>query len=169
MTAIPTSINSADIGTKALARARMRGLMFMVDDDNRELGKDEFRDIERKMLSDKGAKKILSGLKDEYRMALVAFANVISEWNQGGERAQRSGERQLDVAGASHFGRHRSLEPGAVAVEFLHQEDSEGDHHLRQGNDSGPRCLASDEGPNTPKKKSFTASRDHGHVLALTA
>ena len=81
VTAIPRSINSADIGTKALARARMRGLMFMtgmVDDDNRELGKDEFRDIERKMLSDKGAKKILSGLKDEYRMALVvAFANVI--------------------------------------------------------------------------------------------
>ena len=26
VTAIPTSINSADIGTKALARARMRGL-----------------------------------------------------------------------------------------------------------------------------------------------
>ena len=52
VTAIPTSINSADSGTKALARARMRGLMFMgvVDDDNRELGKDEFRDIERKML-----------------------------------------------------------------------------------------------------------------------
>ena len=50
----------------------------MVDDDNRELGKDEFRDIEHKMLSDKGAKKILSGLKDECRMALVmAFANVI--------------------------------------------------------------------------------------------
>ena len=142
VTAIPTSINSADIGTKALARARMRGLMFMtgmVDDDNRELGKDEFRDIERKMLSDKGAKKILSGLKDECRMALVvAFAHVIrasgiKEENEfNGAR-----ERQLDVAGASHFGRHRSLEPGAVAVEFLHQEDSEGDHHLRQGNDSG--------------------------------
>ncbi|CAJ1381912.1 unnamed protein product, partial [Effrenium voratum] len=83
VTAIPTSINSADIGTKALARARMRGLMFMtgmVDDDNRVLGKDEFRDIERKMLSDKGAKKIFSGLKDEYRMALVmAFANVTAE------------------------------------------------------------------------------------------
>ena len=66
---------------QALARARIRGLMFMtgmVDDDNRKLGKDEFRDIERKMLSDKGAKKVLSGLKDECRMALVvAFANVI--------------------------------------------------------------------------------------------
>ena len=31
VTAIPTSINSADIGTKALAHARMRGLMFMLN------------------------------------------------------------------------------------------------------------------------------------------
>ena len=75
--AIPTRTISADIGTKALARARMF-MTGMVDDDSRELGKDEFRDIERKMLSDKGAKKILSGLKDERRMALVmAFVNVI--------------------------------------------------------------------------------------------
>ena len=96
VTAIPTSINSADIGTKALAaHARMRGLMFMtgmVDDDNRVLGKDEFRDIERKML-DKGAKKILSGLKDEYRMALVmAFANVI--------RASGTKVEEIDPNGA---------------------------------------------------------------------
>ena len=40
----------------------------------RELGKDEFHEIERKMLSDKGAKKILSGLKDECGMALVVAA-----------------------------------------------------------------------------------------------
>ena len=82
VTAIPTSINSADIGTKALARARMRGLMFMlnmVDEDNREIGEDEFHEIERKMMADKGAKKILGTLKGEYRMALVvAFANMIS-------------------------------------------------------------------------------------------
>ena len=105
----------------------------MVDDDNRELGKDEFRDIERKMLSDKGAKKLLSGLKDECRMALVvAFANVIRA-----SGAKEENEPNGAEAGASHFGRHRSLEPGAVAVEFLHQEDPEGDQRLWQGNDSG--------------------------------
>ena len=142
VTAIPTSINSADIGTKALARARIRGFMFMtgmVDNDNRELGKDELRDIERKMLSDKGGKKILSGLKDEYRMALVvAFANVIRASGTKEENEPNGAESDSWMWPVlSHFGRRRSLEPGAVAMEFLHQEDSEGDHHLRQGNDSG--------------------------------
>ena len=55
------------------------------------------------------------------------------------------------MAGASHFGRHRSLEPGAVAVEFLHQEDYKkiqkeiiisGKATIQEANDSEPEVIA---------------------------
>ena len=49
----------------------------MVYEDNREIGEGALNNIERKMLSDKGAKEILGGLKDEYCIALVAFANMV--------------------------------------------------------------------------------------------
>ena len=66
----------------------------MVDDDNRELGKDELRDIERKMLSDKGAKKILSGLKDECQEANDSEPEVSarSELRSGPNVANRQRE-----------------------------------------------------------------------------
>ena len=54
--------------------------MFMtglVDEDNSD-GMDEFHDIEKNMFCEKGDKKILSGLKDACRVALVvAFANMV--------------------------------------------------------------------------------------------
>lgn len=42
------------------------------------MSKDEFIEIEKKMLAEKGAWEILGGLKGEYQMALtVALANLV--------------------------------------------------------------------------------------------
>ena len=70
-------------------------MLNMVDEDNREIGEDEFLEIERKMMADKGAKKILGTLKGECRMALVvAFANLVSA-NRAKEEEEPNGAVSL--------------------------------------------------------------------------
>ena len=68
------AINCADIGTKTLTKACSQGLMFMmnmVEGSGERIGEEQFKEIEKSMLNQKGSKKILNDLKGEYRMMMV--------------------------------------------------------------------------------------------------
>ena len=81
VTAVPTAINCADIGTKILTKARSQGLMYMmnmVDGSGERIGEEQFKQIEKSMLNQKGSKKILNDLKGECRMMMVvALPNLV--------------------------------------------------------------------------------------------
>ena len=82
VTAVPTAINCADIGTKILTKARSQGLMYMmnmVDGSGERIGEEQFKEIEKSMLNQKGSNM----------MMVVTLANLV---RANGEPNEKKGE-----------------------------------------------------------------------------
>ena len=80
--AIPTDLNSADIGAKNLPKKRLRGLQFMlhmVDAVGDRVGEQEFREIEEQHTMKQGVKKF--GKNKDLRIGLLMLLATI---NKGG-------------------------------------------------------------------------------------
>ena len=79
MSAIPTEINSADIGTKSLTRRRLFGLLYMlkmVDSSGDKIGREEFQEMEHREQMKRGLKKVMKGKKDLHIGLLMMMANM---------------------------------------------------------------------------------------------
>ena len=74
VSAVPSEINPADLGTKILTKARLYGLVFllkMVDGCFKRIGREEFEEIQEKMQTKKNIAKIAKSVKSDYRVAAV--------------------------------------------------------------------------------------------------
>ncbi|CAK9116129.1 unnamed protein product, partial [Durusdinium trenchii] len=104
ITGIPTAVNTSDIGTKVLSRARMSGLKFlikMVDMDDEKIGKQQYEEIKAKEQLKKNTGKMAKMMGANAKVALVIALSLL----QGG---------LVDSAIDHHdlFGKHWGLEPG---------------------------------------------------------
>ena len=78
--AIPTRLNSADIGTKNLPKKRLRGVQFMlhmVDAVGDRVGEQEFREIEEQRRMKQGMKKF--GKSKDLRIGLLMLLATINK------------------------------------------------------------------------------------------
>ena len=74
VSAVPSEINPADLGTKILTKARLMGLLVlvkMVDGLFKRIGQEEFEEIQAKMQMKKNVAKIVKAVKSDYRVAAV--------------------------------------------------------------------------------------------------
>ena len=79
VSAIPTELNSADIGTKSLTRRRLFGLLYMlkmVDSSGDRIGREEFQEMEHREQMKRGLKKAMKGKKDLHIGLLMMMANM---------------------------------------------------------------------------------------------
>ena len=77
---IPTMINPADIGTKALGVARMLALMFlfsMVDECDQEVGREQYEEVEAKMNVQKHVRRVTGGFKKFNMAAVIALCTMM--------------------------------------------------------------------------------------------
>ena len=87
ITGIPTAVNTSDIGTKILSRARMSGLKFlikMVDMDDEKIGKQQYEEIKAKEQLKKNAGKMAKMMGANAKVALVIALSLL----QGGQGAE---------------------------------------------------------------------------------
>ena len=115
VTAIPTLLNNADIGTKNVSQYRLKALahiLSMVDEYDIEIGEEEFNETETKSRMQKKVNKVMSKTGQDMNMALIALVSMIagveSTYKDRG-RKSLGGLRYDERKGAEH---HRSLERG---------------------------------------------------------
>ena len=80
VTAIPTAVNSSDIGTKSLSRARTKALMFiigMVTGYNNPVGEGEYNEIQVNMHQKKNINRIAGMIKGDMRVAAILALSLV--------------------------------------------------------------------------------------------
>ena len=80
VSAIPTLTNPADLGTKPLGVARTQALMFiigMVDENDLEVGREHFEEIEQKMQFQKNVRRISMSVKKMNVAAVIAMCTIM--------------------------------------------------------------------------------------------
>ena len=86
VTGIPTAVNSSDLGTKILSKARMNGLKYlirMVDADDEKIGKAQYDEIKLKEELKKNTTKMAKTMGANAKVALVIALSLL----QGGQSA----------------------------------------------------------------------------------
>ena len=77
---IPTLVNSADLGTQSLSKARTAGLMHvlgMVDENDEPIGLAEFEELEGKVQMSQKVKQINTCKVKDVMMAMMFMINLI--------------------------------------------------------------------------------------------
>ena len=86
ITGIPTAVNTSDIGTKILSRARMSGLKYlikMIDMDDEKIGKQQYEEIKAKEQLKKNTGKMAKMMGANAKVALVIALSLLQ--GQGAE------------------------------------------------------------------------------------
>ena len=86
ITGIPTAVNTSDIGTKVLSKARMSGLKYlikMINGDDEKIGYAEYQEIKMKEDLKKNTGKLAKTLGANARVAVVIALSLL----QGGQGA----------------------------------------------------------------------------------
>eukprot|EP00913_Durusdinium_trenchii_P019597 g18422.t1 len=81
ITATPTLLNPADIGTKGLSQFRLKALahiLCLVDEYDIEIGHDEYKETEMKVRMQKKVNRLMTKGRDDMKMALIMMINMIA-------------------------------------------------------------------------------------------
>ena len=95
ITGIPTAVNTSDIGTKILSKARMNGLKYlikMIDGDDEKIGKAQYDEIKLKEELKKNTTKMAKAMGANAKVALVIALSLL----QGGQGAEIPEEEERD-------------------------------------------------------------------------
>ena len=87
VTGVPTSVNTSDIGTSILSKARMKGLKFlikMIDGDDQKIGREEYNEIKEKEDMKKSIGKVSKTLGGNAKVAM-SIAMALLQTSRGHE------------------------------------------------------------------------------------